>query len=368
MVLRKGSPPGAAICDTGRRRGRLAIEPPNRIVGPEAIEDFVAEWRNLAASVAGCSYFQTPDWVLAWWETLGGRPLTEYAVWRGASGRLEAVVALSRIRERIHPRLPFGVRVWVNSGSGAGAADHCGWVVLPRRVADVRSWVEKQTAGALELRNLGSEAAYVPPSALPVDESPCPRLDLPLEGGVLGRSRNFRQQLRARERKVAAAGVTFDWVGGAGVDDSLLDRIITLHGGRSTQMGWGTTFDRSRLPFHRLLVERSSDDHGPVMVVARHQDDVIGIVYGFWWQGTFSYYQLGWDEAWARFGLGTVLLAAAIRHTAERGGKVFDFLRGSEEFKYRFGAVDVVDRSWLLRRGVAARLLAWKRRRRRTGS
>jgi CelD/BcsL family acetyltransferase involved in cellulose biosynthesis len=81
-------------------------------------------------------------------------------------------------------------------------------------------------------------------------------------------------------------------------------------------------------------------------------------VYGFWWKDVFAYYQMGWDVAYADHGLGTVLLREAVRMTASRGGKVFDFLRGTEPVKYRFNAQERTDTTWLVPRGWPGSVLA----------
>ena len=91
-------------------------------------------------------------------------------------------------------------------------------------------------------------------------------------------------------------------------------------------------------------------------MVARDADRVVGVLYGFVWGSTFAYYQTGWDQAYAARGLGTVLVATAMRSARETGCEVFDFLRGPERYKYRFGGVDRVDTSWA--RGRAGRILA----------
>jgi hypothetical protein len=82
------------------------------------------------------------------------------------------------------------------------------------------------------------------------------------------------------------------------------------------------------------------------------------VVYGFWWKDVFAYYQMGWDAAYADHGLGTVLLREAVRMTASRGGRVFDFLRGTEPVKYRFHAQDRIDTTWLVPRGWPGSVLA----------
>jgi hypothetical protein len=107
--------------------------------GARQLGAVVAEWRALAASIAGSSYFQTPDWVLGWWEDCG-RPPTLVGLWRNASGRLEAVAALSKVREPLRRGLPLTVPIVTNSGSGWPHSADRGSCALPHRVAEVRDW------------------------------------------------------------------------------------------------------------------------------------------------------------------------------------------------------------------------------------
>src|SRR3954471_19254632 len=56
----------------------------------ERLDVLGRDWLELAARVEGSSYFQTPDWVLAWWETLARQPPTRIATWRGGAGGARA--------------------------------------------------------------------------------------------------------------------------------------------------------------------------------------------------------------------------------------------------------------------------------------
>jgi CelD/BcsL family acetyltransferase involved in cellulose biosynthesis len=51
-------------------------------------------------------------------------------------------------------------------------------------------------------------------------------------------------------------------------------------------------------------------------------------------------YNSGFDPAQRQWSPGAVTFGMAIRDAISRGGKVFDLLRGREEYKYRLGAVD----------------------------
>ena len=62
-------------------------------------------------------------------------------------------------------------------------------------------------------------------------------------------------------------------------------------------------------------------------------------------------YNSGLDwQAFPKFGAGIVLTAYCVRHAIERGREVFDFMQGSERYKYQFGGQDVEVRRLLVRR------------------
>jgi CelD/BcsL family acetyltransferase involved in cellulose biosynthesis len=331
---------------------------------PSGLGDLAGEWLALAARLDGSSYFQTPDWVLAWWETIARRPRTQVKAWRAPSGRLDALVVLTRDRERLHRRLDVTVPVYANAGSGMGAADHCGWLVTPERGDEVRAWVSEAIGrSALLVRNADPEwsAEALPSGARLVDQTACPRVELPLTDAGGGPSPDFVRQLRRFTRRLEREGVRFEWVAPGQVDERLLVALFDLHAQGREPRG-GSTFGRDQLDFHRRLLDRAGPGRSPAAVVARRDQSIVGVLYGFWWRDAFAAYQSGWDRAYARHGLGNVLVLHALALAAGQGARTFDFLRGTEPYKYRFGARDRWDRTWLVPRGPAGALLALRYR------
>jgi CelD/BcsL family acetyltransferase involved in cellulose biosynthesis len=332
---------------------------------PEVVEfrepslgSLAREWQALAARLDGTSYFQTPDWVLSWWETIAARPPTRAAAWRGASGRLEALVVLSRGRERLHPRLPIRVAIDVNAGSGAGAADHCGWLVPATWREEVAAWLAQTMTGAGLLLRGADDRPPLPEGARVVARTVCPRMSVPPPDRDVGRSHDFSRQLGRFTRRIEREGVRFEWVAGSGVDERLLRALFELHARARARHGTGTSFGIEQLALHRRLTERSGPGRGPVAVVAAHGDAIVGVLYGFAWKETFAAYQWGWAAELDRHSMGSVLACQAIRFAGAHGIRTFDFLRGAEPYKYRFGAVDRWDRTWMVPHGPAGALLA----------
>ena len=51
-------------------------------------------------------------------------------------------------------------------------------------------------------------------------------------------------------------------------------------------------------------------------------------------------YNSGFDPQYREFSPGWVMLGYLIQHAIESGKKSFDFMRGDEDYKYRFGAAE----------------------------
>jgi CelD/BcsL family acetyltransferase involved in cellulose biosynthesis len=327
---------------------------------PGELAGLVGEWRRLAAATPGTSYFLSPDWVLAWWETLGRGLPAEVAIWRDGAGGLEAVVGLVQVGQRLHRRVPLAVPTWTNLGAGAGAADHCGWAVLPGRAGDARAWIARKAAGApLLLDHLDPDAGVplLPAGARRVGVTACPRLALPPAGQEPPLPPSQRKRLGVLRRRLDRAGVSFRWVGCEQLTDALLDTVFDLHERRFSLLAARSSFTRDRAAFHRRLIARAGPGRGPALVLAERDGRAVGALYGLCWSEVFAYYQMGWEPELARASLGTALLGEAIRLAGTAGYRVFDLLRGAEPYKYRFGASDRVDETWLVPRGGGGRLL-----------
>lgn len=323
-----------------------------------ATSSLSADWNGLAAECEGSSYFQTADWVGSWWETVAGRPTTRVAVWRGEDGSLEAVAAVSRGRSALHHRLGVSLPVTVIAGSGPGDGDHCGPLARTGRRADVAAWLRDQGRHRTLVADSISPAGGIEPAgARVVARTACPRLAL--DGRPVGRSSNFRRQLGRFSRRLVDDGVTFEWIRPGSVGPSVVDDLLALH----RRLRSGRRQASSLSSAHRDLLlhcsERATATSGPAALVAKRDNGVVGVLVGFWWQGCFSAYQSGWDEAYASDSLGSVLVSEAIHAAAGAGAHTFDFLRGAELYKYRFDAVDAWDETSLIAAGpVGALLLA----------
>ncbi|MDI2128396.1 GNAT family N-acetyltransferase [Yinghuangia seranimata] len=336
--------------------GAVASATPWRFRAPEQLAPYEDGWRELAAATPGGSYFTTPDWVLAVWETSAVAD-AEAAVWIDGDGRVEAVLALARMRARLHPRVPIPVTHWGLLGYGDDAADHGVVLTVPHRRADVGAWARGRCRrGTVWMPAVDPDADPVPfPRGVrPVARTVCPRLAVAPDRAV--GSAGFRRLMARRGRQLTGEGVNFRWVGPGEVTRADLETVLRLHRVRRDHLGTATGFTPRRLELHARLLDRADSTRGPAVMFAEADGVAVGAVYGFRWQDTFAYYNGGWDPAYARLSLGTVLLDRTIATTVAAGVRTFDFLRGSEAYKFAsFGAEQRWDTQWLRPKGPVAR-------------
>ena len=325
-------------------------------------KSIVGEWEELHRSRQS-SFFLSPLWSQAWWEWMD-RPSGRVALWYTPDGSLAAVVPLVETKERVHPKVPVSIPVLTNLGSGAGSADHHGWLSKDEMLASTWKWVAEQAEGiSVLLRSLDPRIAELAPNdAIILAESPCPRLDISEGLEVVG-SKSFTKKIHYYERRLDGEGVTFHWTPPDKLKAEDVDVLFELHGDRHSLKDEDSFFKRTQVELHKRLAEAQGVKAiGPAAMVARYGSEPVGILYGFRSEEAFAYFQSGWSPDWAAFNLGTALITKTIQRMHESGVTVFDFLRGPESYKYRFGAVDRIDSSFLLPGGKSGKMLVAKYR------
>lgn len=327
-------------------------------LGPSMPEDLLAEWSTFVVGQRG-SFFQSPLWLTAWWDRLAGRPPTEIGFWR-RNGQLEAVASRSRVSERLHPRVPIPLPFTTNGGSGVGAADHSGWLATELLLPEVRRWFGAPSPLRPILLQSISRTG-VDTGGRVVRSRRCPQLDIAAYiAGSVGSSK-LKKQVRYNRRRLADSGVQLEWRPPGTIDFRLLESLIELHRDRRAMVADTTVFDHTRLPLHLDLAQGSTALIGTAAVVAVQEATPVAILYGLVCGKTFSYFQSGWNPTLAAMSIGSLLVDEAVRQAASAGCETFDFLRGPEPYKYRFGAEDVINDDVLIGRGPIASALKLKR-------
>jgi CelD/BcsL family acetyltransferase involved in cellulose biosynthesis len=150
--------------------------------------------------------------------------------------------------------------------------------------------------------------------------------------GTLGASHraNVRRRMRALEQKFT---VTFARVTTEGERREALAALMRYHDRRFDERG--TAFRTESLrAFHDELTKRALDRGWLRMYVLRLNGATAAVMYGFLYNGTFYFYQHGFDDQYQQHSIGLVLMALSIRAAIDEGAAEFDMLWGVEPYKF----------------------------------
>jgi CelD/BcsL family acetyltransferase involved in cellulose biosynthesis len=237
-------------------------------------------------------------------------------------------------------------------GAGVGA-DHLGFVLrrgqeagafaaLATSLLSTQGWevldfprLGEQTARRLEDTLVRSEGAHLAHSSGVADF--CPFIPLPgtWEEFLRTLSSNARKDLGRRSRRLQEqGGVTIQCVRDVGDLDDARDTFIRLHQERRQAVGGRSAFLTGRTwTFHRAFMRTAAEQGWLRLYLMRVGDRHVAAEYCVHFDGRVSDLQCGFDMRWSRYGVGTLLVAHAIREAITEGAREYDLLRGGEEYK-----------------------------------
>ena len=309
------------------------------------------EWLRLLGELSFQSVFFTPQWQETWWRHFGaGRQLSILTV-RSDDGRLEGLAPLMRT-------LDGGDATRLEFIGDLELCDYFDMLMAPHRQGEIAQtiadYLVSQANEDVEicLNNLSADS----PTTSLIQHSlaregllvetdtieTCPTVVLPAEWNAYlatlrGKDRHeLRRKIRRAEN---AAELAYTATDAAEQLDEDLDTFISLHrmSQQDDKQGFMTP---AKVAFfgdmaHQLWRE------GWLELAFLYADDrpIAGLccmTYGT----TYAAYNSGYHPNYGSLSAGIVLFADRIRSAIHRGYVAFDFLRGNESYKYRFGASD----------------------------
>lgn len=312
--------------------------------GRSGLRDLSPEWTALAADDPAATVFHLPEFALVWADAFADdRSIRTIELRRGSA--LAGVVAM---------RLDDGGLRFL---ADPGLADYLGPVSRWEDRDLVAAAIIEAAVGlagwdSFELGGLAADSGWAEALAragkaagMQVEErqlDACPRVHL---GGpyahylesIPGKLRHeIRRKARRLEREVGGFSVRV--AGGTALEDDL-ERFYSMH--RSSDGPKGKFLHEGMASFFTGLA-RSFRERGWLrLAFLEAEGRPLAGLFGFVHGGTWSVYNSAFDHAFRAVSPGMVLVAEAIHLAAEEGCDTFDFLRGTEEYKYRFGAADL---------------------------
>lgn len=309
------------------------------------------DWNDLLQRSRNDNIFLTWEWMHTWWKHYGaGKELFLVTV-RGDDGALLGLAPMCIKKVSFHGLASLKAMTFLGTeevcsdyldiiaspeaheeivkavfdylDGSSGAWD---FVILSDMLADSGSY--RHIVRELEARRAGYFLA---------DEKECPYISLPesYETYVAGLSKNTRYNLSRRARNLEARFHAYD---GSESVDKVMEKLFELHEKR---------MDSKAVRRSDFLLKKLTDFHMDAARIFRETGalriysllvggEPVAMLYGFRYGGRFFYYQAGMDPAYEKQSPGAVLMSNCIRDSIEGGLHEFDFLRGSEPYKYKW--------------------------------
>jgi CelD/BcsL family acetyltransferase involved in cellulose biosynthesis len=318
---------------------------------PSAFDELQDEWLHLLTQMPFQSVFFTPQWQAAWWRHFGADHQLHLLTVRSASGELQGLAPLMMTPEtEAPPRLQC-----------IGDLDLCDYfdvLLAPAQrqtAGDVLAQylIERMDEGIeLCLTNLSlhSTLATCLPDAFTTQGltvkmeqiETCPSIALPDDwDAYLARLRGKdRHEMRRKMRRAAAAATltyhTADDIAGLDAD---LEAFFMLHR-LSLQHDKQDFMTATKAAFFRDMAHQLWQQGWFELTCLRADEVPVAALCCFTFGTTYAAYNAGYHPDYSHLSAGIVLFANRIQSAISRGFTCFDFLRGDEPYKYRFGATD----------------------------
>ncbi len=299
----------------------------------EALQSLEADWIALCKKT-DVTPFQTPMWLLPWWRNFGSNDLTVIVSREG--DRIDAIAPLYILRDDESDE-SLGMFL------GTGISDYLDVIGDASLVIDEMSKLNCQLWDLQQLPPSSSMLAVALPDGFSEnveDQEACPVLPLTGAFGILG-STHFQKKLRYYRRALERTGEVRIETPTPDTLDDLLTALFDLHAARWKRRDLpGVLADDASQAFHRDAARRMLDAGMLRMYATRINNRIVAVFYGFALNGIVYYYLSGYDPSLEKLSIGTILVAHAVEQAVRDGAIAFDFLRGAEEYKYAWGAMD----------------------------
>ena len=317
------------------------------------------EWNSLLEKSVTNEFFLLWEWVYSWWQSFKDHSKVLFIlIGRNLEGRLVGIAPL--FIDRSKPGGFLEKNILRFCASVGACPDHIDFIsdiehadsflkALFKYVKERgKQWDMIVLDGVKEdsiINNYLRQNGFLdlPVSRTADSDSLCPYLPLEkdFEGYLKSFSAKTRQTLMRKRRALfenkgsGAAYARFEIVKDALDLDGQIRQLFILHMERALRKGIKSNYEGSRrYNFHRGFIH-SLFHTGKIVLAFLYRGSVpIASYYCIKHNGKYSYYQAGISVEGEKASAGTVLLSLLIEKAFEDGCSEFDFLRGSEEYKF----------------------------------
>ncbi|MCL4699921.1 MAG: GNAT family N-acetyltransferase, partial [Burkholderiaceae bacterium] len=312
-----------------------------------------AEWNALLERAHHQSVFLKHQWMSAWWERIGAGSRDLFVLLaRDGHGRLVGILPLCR---QTHGRGLFARRALHFLGSWPEAPEHLDAIVDATGAAGIVEALVAALGGmrgefdAIELLDLTEKSLLQPALARLAAAAGyacrtrawqvCPYIGLAgtYDKYLMTLTQKHRYKVRLFGKRLAAAHkVEMEVATEPAQVGAALEEMFRLHAMRWTLKTDDVSgFDDPAVhAFHRLAAEKLAADGAIRIFLLRCDGKAVAACYCLVQGGRMYFFQPGFDPEFRKLHVGKVLLGRVIERCYEERLVEFDFLRGTEDYKF----------------------------------
>jgi CelD/BcsL family acetyltransferase involved in cellulose biosynthesis len=319
-------------------------------------EEFLAlepEWNGLLEESGLGNIFLTWEWMSTWWACFGRQHFQPWLITArdGNDGRLVGLLPL------VSQTISFGgLRLrQLSFMAGDRVIDHLDAISRPGYGTFVIPFLVDRLIGKrvrhdfVRLDAMRADSAFVKALLKAVEhrrgarhmavDSVCPYLKLPDSWDSywtsIGKQSRYNFNRKAKRLQARANGaIDYRRVESKTELSDAVRELARLHQSRQQQKGNAGAFAQSRaVEFHSRVAERFLEKGWLRLYLLMVGRRAIAAIYCYRFGSTFSFYQSGYDPAWADCSPGALIMLHAVKEAINEGAHEFDFLRGEEPYK-----------------------------------
>lgn len=320
-----------------------------KLDGEDVFDSLREAWRELSAQTESAPFLSW-EWLSTWYKWFGA-DRTPFVLKATRENRLIGLLPLCFEEKKV---LGMRLKRLAFVGEQVGGADYLDLIARPEDKREVLSAVfdflkKENCFDVICLENLASDSTTADflqsfgehttkPSlrfANLITEN-CPKINL--SGGwetILKESKraaNFKRRLKQLEK---IPDFEFRTLTSPDETKEAFERFYQLHEKRWLKDGGSELSGHPRLvSFQRDLIQALGASGLLRFDELWAEGECRATVYGLDDGRAFYYYNAGYDLDWAKRSVGLVLIGLSVKNAVERGNRMYDFLRGSENYKF----------------------------------
>lgn len=298
--------------------------------------------------------FLTWEWTSLWWKWFGDQGGLRMLVLKDSSG-VAAIVLLHIHRTRIIPGVYIDTLRFVGDG-GPVCPDFLSPILskssnenelveaIAKAILSISGeWssirfsdVLLQSPGMQQLVDILSKYCKKELE----DGEKAPYLTLPESYDLFLSSLGSRQRESIRRRLRQARkryNVRLECITDRECADNAISDLMTVFKNSKRGAVTGHAFNKSEyLGFHTDVIKKVAENGWLRLFVLYFDETPVAFLYGYKFEQTFFFYQTGFDLNYRNDGAGSIILQASIEQAIVENCATYEFLRGTEEYKYHF--------------------------------